>query len=312
MSSINLNSTSRRNFIAKSGMGIMGTCILPLDFDLRSQQRHASNSMPLYAHLWVYASNYPPNWDCSPVLENIFSDLSYARIDGLELMEVILRQDRAVETIKSYIDAYGVSVSGSSYGVGFGMWDRQQHPAILDDLKVILPRLSEVGGKTLGVSVGQAPEMKTEEQLDAQADLLKIVIKRADDYGITLNFHNHTYEVENSLHDLKGTLIRIPDLKLGPDLNWLIRAGVDPIEFIGTYGSQIVYLHIRDQYPNGEWTEYVGQGSTNFKGIAEALKRQNFNGAAAIELAYPNGYIPKNELKENWKKSAEFVRSTFT
>ncbi len=310
-SSTNLNQSGRRQFIAKASAGMLGSCLVPDYFEVFASNSNHLKKIPLYAHLWVYASQFPPNWDCTPVLETVFSDLNYAGIEGLELMEVILRHESAVDKIKTYIDTYGVPVSGSSYGVGFGMWDKKQHQAILDDLKVIIPRLSEVGGKTLGVSVGKAPDLKTEEQLDNQAELLKIVIKRTHDYGIELNFHNHTYEVENNLHDLKGTLQRIPDLKLGPDLNWLIRAGVDPVQFIETYGSQIVYLHIRDQYQNGEWTEYVGQGSTDFKAIGQALKAQNFNGAAAIELAFPNDYTPKNELKENWKKSADFVRSTF-
>ncbi len=57
-----------------------------------------------------------------------------------------------------------------------------------------------------------------------------------------LNLHNHTYEVENELYDLKGTLARIPGIKLGPDLNWLVRAGVDPAGFIRRFGKQIVFM----------------------------------------------------------------------
>lgn len=132
-----------------------------------------------------------------------------------------------------------------------------------------------------------------------------------EEHGIQPNLHNHTYEVENNLHDLKGTLERIPDAKLGPDINWLIRAGVDPVEFIETYGDKIIYLHIRDQYQNGEWTEYVGQGTTDFKAIASALKAKNFSGLAAIELAFPNDFEPQYPLKKDWKKSRQFVQKAF-
>ena len=74
-----------------------------------------------------------------------------------------------------------------------------------------------------------------------------------------LNLHNHTYEVENQLHDLKGTLARIPDVKLGPDLNWLIRGGVDPVQFIHDHGEQIVFLHLHDQKADGKWSEAMGR-----------------------------------------------------
>lgn len=300
----------RREFTQRSSLAALATALLP--YDLLSHLKPTGPTIPLSGHLWVYASKFPPNWDCTPVLETVFSDFQYAGLNGVELMEGQLRHDGAVSRINSYINKYNVPVSGSSYGVGFGMWDSKQHKTIKTDLDIVLPRLSEVGGQTFGISVGSKKGgLKTEAELDEQAELLLWTRKRCSELGIEANLHNHTYEVENNLHDLKGTLERIPDFKLGPDLNWLIRAGVDPVEFINNYGKQIVYLHIRDQYANGTWTEYVGQGDTDFASIAEALKRQEFQGRAAVELAFPNGFKPENPLKETWKKSREYVQRTF-
>ena len=59
------------------------------------------------------------------------------------------------------------------------------------------------------------------------------------------------------------------------------------VEVIARYGKfelkrkQIVYLHIRDQYTDGRWTEYFGQGVTDFPAIAKALKAQHFKGKVA-------------------------------
>jgi len=44
-------------------------------------------------HRWVYASKFPPNWDCTPNLETVFADFSSAAADGMELMESALRCD---------------------------------------------------------------------------------------------------------------------------------------------------------------------------------------------------------------------------
>ncbi len=303
--------SDRRSFIQKSGFGMAGALILPNILMPSSKCTNTKEKIKVNAHLWIYASKFPPNWDCSPVLETVFSDLSYAEIDGVELMEVNLRSDDAVNNLTTLIEKYNLPVSGSSYGVGFNMWDTNQHKAILDDIKIVVPRLGKVKGKTFGISVGGADHVKTEKELDAQAAILHKIVAICEDNGIEANLHNHTYEVENDIHDLKGTLKRMPDIKLGPDLNWLIRAAVDPVDFINTYGKQIVYLHIRDQYEDGIWTEYVGQGSTDFPAIAKALKAQGFNGQAAIELAYENNFEPKNPLKENWKKSRQYVKDTF-
>ena len=176
-------------------------------------------------------------------------------------------------------------------------------------MEFVVERLGQLGGKNFGITVGDARRMKTEKELDAQAEVLTEILRICRDKDVLPNLHNHTFEVKDNLHDLKGTVSRVPDLRLGPDLNWLIRGGVDPVSFIKTYGNKIVYLHIRDQGENGLWTEYVGEGVTDFPAIAQALKETGFHGEAAIELA--SHEPPKNPMKENWKKSREYVREVF-
>jgi len=68
-------------------------------------------------------------------------------------------------------------VIGSSFGAD--MWDRQQHEAILKNVQTVIERLSAVGGRTLGTSVGSARRRKTEQDFDAQADLLRKIMAMA-------------------------------------------------------------------------------------------------------------------------------------
>lgn len=259
--------------------------------------------------MWVYASAYPPPHDATPELDRAFSELHAAGYDGIELMEVILRHDDAVERLSQLMKQYDLPVTGCSYGAP--LWDASKRPEILADATLVVERLRQLHGKTFGISVGDANRIKTDAELDAQAAVLTKIVSLCDKSGIVANLHNHTYEVENGMHDLKGTLARIPEMKLGPDLNWLIRAGVNPVTFIETYGQQIVYLHIRDQYQDGTWTEYVGQGGTDFPAIAHALRSGNFQGRAAVELALPANYVPKYPLTEDWKRSIDYVRRVF-
>lgn len=267
-----------------------------------------NKTVPISGHLWVYASKYPPpNYDCTPVLETIFNDFKYAGIEGLELMESILRHDDAVQKLLDLSGKYGVPVTGSSYNAA--MWDRSKHNQILDDVELVTKKLQQAGGKTFGISVGDARHIKTDDELDAQAELLKEVFRICAKNKIQTNLHNHTYEVTNNMHDLKGTLDRIPGIALGPDLNWLIRAGINPVDFINAYGHQMVYMHIRDQKTDGKWSETVGEGVTNFTAIAEALHQVNFSGRAAIELAFD--LPPVNAIKDDWKKSRAYVKNVF-
>lgn len=259
------------------------------------------------AHLWVYASRFPPDWDCTPILDEAFSDLKYAGYDKIELMEAVLRHEGAVQRLTDLVQKHRLPITGTSY---YGdMWDKAQQQHLVEDIGLILERLHQVGGTMIGLTVGDAKRIKTEDELDTQAETLRKIIALCKKNAITPNLHNHTFEVTNELHDLKGTLKRIPDIKLGPDLNWLVRAGVDPVWFIKTYGHQMVYMHIRDQRADGKWTEAVGEGVINFPAIANALKAIKYSGRAAVELAFDEP--PKKPVREDWKKSRAYVRKVF-
>ena len=260
-------------------------------------------------HPWVYAATQP-NYDIYPVLDKIFADMSYAGLDGIELMHTALRYPDTVERITALSDEHNLPVIGTSFGGA--MWDRSQHEAVFEVAHLVVTRLARLGGRTLGTSVGKAPQTKTAEQLDAQAELLRRIINLCRDNGVVLNLHNHTYEVENDMHDLKGTLARIPEVKLGPDLNWLVRGGVDPVNFIDTFGDHIVFLHIRDQNADGTWSEAVGEGDMDYVAIGKALRAANFSGDAVVELAHESNFKPTRPLRDSFRMSRVYVRKTLS
>jgi sugar phosphate isomerase/epimerase len=257
------------------------------------------------AHPWVYAATQPHNV-ITPVLEQIFDDMSYAGMDAIELMDNALRPDDAVSRIRELSGKYHLPILGTSYGAN--MWKREEHDAILKEARLVIERLNRMGGRTLGTSVGSTGGTKTPEQLDAQAEILRKIISICDDNGVVLNLHNHIYEVANDEHDLKGTLERIPTVKLGPDLDWLRGAGVDPLDFIHRYGNRIVFAHLRDRKADGKWSEAMGEGNTDFAAIGKALHELSFSGDLVIELAHPGGFHLTRPLRESLKMSRKCVR----
>lgn len=298
---------SRRKFIRTSAC-LTGAAVITNSFSKNLFGAGVMNKqVPLSGHLWVYANKFPPNWDCTPILDQVFSDFKYAGLQGVEFMESNLRHDDVVPRVGELIQKYNMPVTGSSYYAD--MWDRSKQQEILEDVELIVVRLHQLGGSTFGITVGDAGHVKTMHELDAQADVLKKILHVCERNKIQANLHNHTFEVENNLHDWKGILERVPEIKLGPDINWLVRAGVDPVWFIKEYGHQMVYLHIRDQKANGEWTHVVGEGVTDFPAIAQTLNEVNFTGRAAIELAFEEP--PTESVRDDWKKSRKYVKNVF-
>ena len=257
------------------------------------------------AHPWVYAARQP-GYDIYPILDRIFADMAYAGLDGVELMHSALYPDDAVERIAALAEQHRLPVIGTSWGGQ--TWDRTRRADVLADVELVVSRLANVGGRTLGVSVGSCGKKKTPAQLDDQAACLRELMRICSDHGVVPNLHNHTDEVADDVYDLRGTLQRVPEVKLGPDLNWLVRGGVDPAWFIRQFGRQIVFLHLRDQHADGRWSESLGEGDMDYPAIAAALRQAGFAGDAVIELAHEGNFEPTRPIRDSLKISREFVK----
>jgi sugar phosphate isomerase/epimerase len=179
----------------------------------------------LGVHVWVFSSDKPKR-DCFATLDQVFADVKYAGFDAIELMEINLRHEEAVSKIGDLIQQTGVAVIGASYGQPF--WDKQKQSELIDDAGKVIERLSKLKGRTFGISVGDAKRKKTPDEFDVQAETLQKIQVIVNQYNIVPNLHNHTYEVADGLYDLKNTLQRVPDMALGPDLDWLVAHGFDP------------------------------------------------------------------------------------
>lgn len=287
-----LSGSNRRQFLSIAGSALAA----PL---------RAARRVQVVAHPWVYAAPRP-NHDITPILGDIFADMRYAGLDGIELMHTALRPDDAVERIGALSRKHRLPVIGTSFEAR--MWDRQQHDTILADARLAIERLARLGGRTLGTSVGPKPTRKTAEDLDAQAELLRKIMAICRSNEVVLNLHNHVYEVQDGEYDLNGTLARIPDVKLGPDIGWLVRAKIDPVEFIRRHAKRLVYAHLRDEKADGTWPEAMGEGVIDYAAVGRALHEIGFAGDLAIELAHERGFQLTRPLRESLKISRQYVR----
>ncbi len=265
----------------------------------------AGKKVTVAGHPWVYAATQP-NYDIYPILDQIFADMQYAGMDAIELMHTALAPDGSVNRIRALSRRYRLPVLGMSYSAA--MWDRDAHPHILEESRRLVGRLSEVGGRTLGVSVGDARRPKTAAEFEAQADLLRRLMEICAAHKVVPNLHNHIYEVSNGEYDLRNTLQRVPAALLGPDLDWLVGAGVDPLSFIKQYGSRIVFCHLRDRKADGVWSEAMGEGALDYAAYGRALRAAGFSGDVAIELAHPRDFKPTRPLRDSLKISRAYVR----
>jgi sugar phosphate isomerase/epimerase len=281
---------TRREWIA--GCGVMAAS---------GQDRH----IPVYAHIWLYAARMPDR-NPAPEIASILRDLRGSGVDGVEVMNQVIFTDESFRKLPELSKETELPITGSSWNAN--TWKAEEHDQILKDGRLLVDRLASLKARNLGMSVGNAGRRKTESEFDAQAAVLRKLIRMASDNGVQLNLHNHVYEVADGEYDLGNTLKRVPEAKLGPDIGWLVRAGVDPLDFIRRHSSRLVYFHIRNELPGGKWPEDLTEGIIDYAAVGRLLREIRFSGEVAIELAHENGFSPKRSNGENFARSRKWLK----
>lgn len=290
---------SRRRFLDATVAGCAG-------LGLRAALGSETRKVVVGGCAWIHALDQP-KYDITPILDAVFADMEYAGMEGIEVMQTTLRPENAVERLGALVEKHQMPVIGASF-VG-AMWDRRRHGEILEEAEMVITRLGKLGADHLGITVG-APQgakvPKTPQQFDDQADVLRKLMAICAKHGVVADLHNHTYEVKDDQFDLRNTLKRIPDIKLGPDLGWLQEAGIDPASFIRQHGKRLVFLHLRDHKADGTFAEAMGEGDMNHAEIAKALQEVDFSGYAVIELATRPGQRTR-PVRESLKISRQYI-----
>lgn len=136
----------------------------------------------------------------------------------------------------------------------------------------LLQMLTSCGGSDLGMSnMTMVPQQMLEF-----IDFTNALALRAAERGITVSYHNHSTEFvkgedQKTLMDLLIEKTDPGHVFFMPDVYWLQYAGIDVRHMIGTLGSRIGIVHLKDMKftPKGPDFAPIGQGNMNMPGIIE-------------------------------------------
>jgi len=103
------------------------------------------------------------------------------------------------------------------------------------------------------------PRLKDEGFVREVALAINDLAKKVKTLGVSINYHNHSWEFhENGLifHSLGKYA---PDLLFGLDTGWAFSMDFDPVELMDLYPGRFHYIHIRDY--NRRTGEFVNLGA---------------------------------------------------
>ena len=133
-------------------------------------------------------------------------------------------------------------------------------------------------------------------------------IKIFNDNGLTLGYHNHSFEfikLPNGKYPMELILDQDENLKFEIDLGWATAGKVNPIEWIEKYKNRIIACHLKDFYSNDDMLNHsnqssIGEGIINWKELLDKISSTSCE-VIAIEHDDPKDY------KEYINKSLEYL-----
>jgi len=123
-----------------------------------------------------------------------------------------------------------------------------------------------------------------EEEWISFGKYLSSFINIFEDAGLTLGYHNHSYEfrpLPSGKLPIQCIMDDNENLKFEIDIGWSIAGGSDPIYFIKKYSDKIIACHLKDFIDKDknmlihENQSPVGKGFINWKEILASLNNTN-------------------------------------
>jgi sugar phosphate isomerase/epimerase len=117
----------------------------------------------------------------------------------------------------------------------------------------------------------------SDAQLAQTCEIFKDIGELCAQSGITLGYHNHSFELERKFGELPmlDTIFsNVPASALQVELDacWVHNAGYDPVAYVEKYKGRIPIVHLKDmQRIDGKAETFeLGRGEVNLQGIVEA------------------------------------------
>lgn len=128
---------------------------------------------------------------------------------------------------------------------GGTFWDAAQAEAELRNLEKAVEFAHEVGFPFVTLS-GNRDETPASMRTSARA--YAALGKHCAAHGVQFVYHNHDWEFANGAKVFQALLEETDAdaVKWVPDVAWLWRAGLDPVETVRAHEDRVAYLHLKD------------------------------------------------------------------
>lgn len=169
----------------------------------------------------------------------------------------------------------------------------------LKDKPATLATARTLGAKAVFCAgLAHVDRVKPDAGWDELAADLAELSKFYKDQGLGFGWHNHDFEfapTESGRLPMDIILSEAPDIDWEMDAAWIVRGGLDPLEWLTRYGQRVIAVHLKDRAPAGEnqdedgWAD-LGHGMMPWRAIADVIRSGTRASYFVMEHDNPNDF----------------------
>jgi len=199
-------------------------------------------------------------------IESIFKTVSETGYAGVEIGFARLDAAKAME-YAALLDKYSLEMAAVHIGGNYN--DEESVKKQMANIPEVIKLAKTLKSKNIFIS---GRRMKEADEFKIAAENINKLGKFIRDEGLTLSYHNHSWEIENDMLGLNITeqYTEKENLSFVPDVGWVTRGGSCPSALIKKLYDRIVHVHFKEFTADNKFTE-LGTGVVDFKGVYETM-----------------------------------------
>lgn len=153
---------------------------------------------------------------------------------------------------------------------------------------------------------------KTSAELEIQAYQLNRLGQELAQNGLQLMFDHTQLEMQQDAREWRHLLAHTEPARVSCclDVDWVARAGLNPLSLIDTAGPRLRSLHLRNRQ-GGVNQELLADGDIDMARIARLLRQMRYDGFLVVELLYDANTKRQRGLTEDLSRSRWYMQQIF-
>lgn len=181
---------------------------------------------------------------------------------------------------------------------------------LVSDLDGVIRDHKILGCDAVGIGMMPLCFRGSDDKIKQFADFLNDTQKKLADSGLSMNYHNHSFEFRKMKNGITVYDYLIENTDRGvcfiPDTFWLAHAGQNPCDYLNRLTGRVNTMHLKDlkRVCALDTMRAVGDGTLPFGDILAAAEKAGC-GNAVVELDY------SSKPYEALKKSMDYIRTIY-